>query len=105
MTGPVSGVFPGTCRHAVVTKSPATGGFLDTYAGGYFAWELRKAGLLGIIITGAAPKLSYLEVTADSASIRDATHFAGMSIGGVDDDPLFSDHRVAAIGAAGENRC
>ncbi len=104
MTGPVSGIFPGTCRHAVVTKSPATGGFLDTYAGGYFAWELRKAGLLGIIITGAAPKLSYLEVTADSASIRDATHFAGMSIRGVDDDPLFSDYRVAAIGAAGENK-
>src|SRR5665648_73271 len=62
MTGPVSGIFPGTCRHAVVTKSPATGGFLDTYAGGFFAWELRKAGLLGIIIKGAAAKLSYLEV-------------------------------------------
>ena len=54
MTGPVSGIYPGTCRHAVVTKSPATGGFLDTYAGGYWAWELRKAGLLGVIITGKA---------------------------------------------------
>lgn len=104
MTGPVSGIFPGTCRHAVVTKSPATGGFLDTYAGGFFAWELRKAGLLGITIKGVAPKLSYLEVTADGAAIRDATHFAGMGIAGVDDDPLFADYRVAAIGAAGENK-
>ncbi|HZK49758.1 MAG TPA: aldehyde ferredoxin oxidoreductase C-terminal domain-containing protein, partial [Thermoleophilia bacterium] len=103
MTGPVSGVFPGTCRHAVVTKSPATGGFLDTYAGGFFAWELRKAGLLGIIIKGAAAKLSYLEVTADGATIRDATQFAGMSIADVDDDPLLKDYRVAAIGVAGEN--
>lgn len=25
--------LPGTCRHVVVTKSPATGGFLDTCAG------------------------------------------------------------------------
>jgi aldehyde:ferredoxin oxidoreductase len=104
MTGPVSGIFPGTCRHAVVTKSPATGGFLDTYAGGYFAWELRKAGLLGVIIKGAASKLSYLEITPDSASIKDATHFAGMSIAAVDDDPLLKDYRVAAIGVAGENK-
>ncbi|MHB8867749.1 MAG: aldehyde ferredoxin oxidoreductase family protein [Thermoleophilia bacterium] len=104
MTGPVSGVFPGTCRHAVVTKSPATGGFLDTYAGGFFAWEMRKAGLLGIIVKGAAEKLSYLEITADGAAIKDATHLAGKGIGAVDDDPGFKDFRVAAIGAAGENK-
>ena len=80
MTGTVSGIFPGTCRHAVVTKSPATAGFLDTYAGGYFAWELRKAGLLGLLITGQAPGLCYLEVTDGEASIKDAADLAGLSI-------------------------
>ncbi len=102
MTGPVSGIFPGTCRHVVVTKSPATGGFLDTYAGGYFAWELRKCGLLGIIIKGAAASLSCLEVTEDSAELKEAAHLAGQSITQTDD--LFPDSRVAAIGPAGENR-
>lgn len=104
MTGPLSGIFPGTCRHAVVTKSPATGGFLDTYAGGFFAWELRKAGLLGIIVTGQAPELSYLEVTAEGAWVVPAPDLQGKTIGQVDDDPRFADYRVCAIGPAGENR-
>jgi len=104
MTGPVSGIFPGTCRHAVVTKSPATGGFLDTYAGGYLAWELRKAGLLGLIITGRAPVLSYLEITENDARIVPAPDLAGATIAATDDDPRFESFRVAAIGPAGENR-
>ena len=104
MTGTVSGIFPGTCRHAVVTKSPATAGFLDTYAGGYFAWELRKAGLLGLLITGQAPELCYLEVDDGEASIKDAADLAGLSIEAVDDLPRFAEFRVAAIGPAGENQ-
>jgi aldehyde:ferredoxin oxidoreductase len=103
MTGPACGIFAGTCRHVVVTKSPATGGFNDTYAGGYFAWELRKAGLLGLIITGRADRLSYLEITDDRVSINDASDLAGMTVSEVDDDPRFEGHRVTAIGPAGEN--
>ena len=104
MTGPLSGIFPGTCRHVVVTKSPATGGFLDTYAGGYFAWEMRKAGLLGIIISGQAPVLSYLEVTEEGARVVACPELAGASIKATDDDARFTEFRVAAIGAAGENQ-
>jgi len=104
MTGPVCGLFPGTCRHVVVTKSPATGGFNDTYAGGFWAWELRKLGLLGIIVTGKAKGLTYLEVTGEGAFLRDASPLAGKGIDEVDDHPAFSEHRVLAIGPAGENR-
>lgn len=103
MTGPISGIFAGSCRHAVVTKSPTTGGFLDTYAGGYWAWELRKAGLLGIIIQGQSDTLSYLEITPDGAEIKDGAHLAGLTIAEVDDHPSLSDFRVSAIGPAGEN--
>jgi aldehyde:ferredoxin oxidoreductase len=103
MTGPVSGIFPGTSRHAVVCKSPATGGFLDSYAGGYFAWELRKAGLMGIIVSGRAEQLSYVEITEDSAVVISAPEFAGLSPALVDDDPRFTDFRVSAIGPAGEH--
>jgi aldehyde:ferredoxin oxidoreductase len=104
MAGPLCGIFPGTTRHVVVTKSPATGGFLDTYAGGFFAWELRKAGLLGMIVTGRAPALSYLEVTEAGAVVRDASHLAGLSTAQVDDHEDFAGQRVLAIGPAGENQ-
>jgi aldehyde:ferredoxin oxidoreductase len=103
MAGPACGIFAGTCRHVVVTKSPATGGFNDSYAGGHFAWEMRKAGLLGLIITGKADRLSYLEVVDDQVSINDASDLAGMTVSQVDDDPRFKGYRVAAIGPAGEN--
>jgi aldehyde:ferredoxin oxidoreductase len=103
MTGPVSGIFPGTCRYAVVCKSPATGGFLDTYAGGYFAWELRRAGLMGVIVSGRAERLSCLEITEDSAVVKETPEFAGLSPAAVDDAPRFSDFRIAAIGPAGEH--
>lgn len=98
MTGPASGIFPGTCRHAVVTKSPATGGFLDTYAGGFFAWELRKAGLLGVIVKGLADHPVYLTVDDDQAALHDAADLAGKSIVEVDDDARFAAYRVVAIG-------
>ncbi len=104
MTGPVSGLFPGTTRHAVVTKSPATGGFCDSFAGGYFAWELRKAGLLGIIVTGAAAQPVCLRVDDDTAVIEPAGDLWGKSVVDVDDDARFADYRVAAIGPAGESR-
>jgi aldehyde:ferredoxin oxidoreductase len=104
MTGPVSGQYAGTCRHVVVTKSPATGGFNDSYAGGYWAWELRKAGLLGVIITGEAERLTYVAIDDGEVGFHDADDLAGMSPAEVDDDPRFADYRVACIGPAGENR-
>ncbi|WP_048076431.1 aldehyde ferredoxin oxidoreductase N-terminal domain-containing protein, partial [Halorubrum sp. AJ67] len=32
--GPLAGYLPAETRYATVTKSPLTGGFLDSYAGG-----------------------------------------------------------------------
>ncbi|GAB4252612.1 MAG: aldehyde ferredoxin oxidoreductase [Thermoleophilia bacterium] len=104
MTGPLSGLFPGTTRHVVVTKSPATGGYCDTFAGGFWAWELRKAGLLGIIVKGTADKPVCLRIDDGDAVIEDAGDLAGRSIADVDDDPRFADYRVVAIGPAGENK-
>jgi aldehyde:ferredoxin oxidoreductase len=103
MTGPLSGLFPGTTRHVVATKSPATGGFCDSCAGGFWAWELRKAGLLGIIVTGAAESPVYLRIEDGEALLEDAGGLWGRSVIEVDDDPRFAEHRVAAIGPAGEN--
>ncbi|MCJ2532915.1 MAG: aldehyde ferredoxin oxidoreductase, partial [Candidatus Thermoplasmatota archaeon] len=47
-TGPLVGTMvPLTSRYVVMTKSPLTGTFLDSYAGGYFAPELKYAGFDG----------------------------------------------------------
>jgi aldehyde:ferredoxin oxidoreductase len=44
--GPLTGSgFPGSSRVALITKSPLTGTFLDTNAGGYLGRELKATGL------------------------------------------------------------
>ena len=56
LLGPVSGLLPGESRYAAVTKSPLTGGFLDSYAGGTFPETLAGAlaDHVGVLVTGAA---------------------------------------------------
>ena len=45
MTGPLTGTIASTMsRVSVITKSPLTGTFLDSFAGGYFPAELKFAG-------------------------------------------------------------
>ncbi len=71
---PVSGLLPGETRYAAVTKSPLTGGFLDSYAGGTFPDTL--AGALqdhtGILVTGRASEPVKLAVEADGATVEPA---------------------------------
>ena len=46
ITGPLSGTtFPAASRSAVITRSPMTGTFLDSYCGGFFGPHLKRAGL------------------------------------------------------------
>ncbi len=37
LTGPLTGTFAPAMRSVVVTRSPLTGGWLDSFFGGYFA--------------------------------------------------------------------
>jgi aldehyde:ferredoxin oxidoreductase len=56
MLGPLTGYLPGESRYAAITKSPLTGGFLDSYSGGQFPATLAGAlpGHLGVLVVGAA---------------------------------------------------
>ncbi len=55
LTGPLTGtIAPGSNRFAVVTKSPATGTFLDAHCGGGFGPAIKYAGYDGVVITGRA---------------------------------------------------
>jgi len=73
MTGPGEGtMLPGAGRAVVVTKSPLTNHFIDSYFGGHFGGELKYAGYDGIIIQGKADKPVYLLIEDDEVSIKDA---------------------------------
>jgi aldehyde:ferredoxin oxidoreductase len=77
-TGPLVGTMvPLTSRYAVVTKSPLTGTFLDSYAGGYFGPELKYAGFDGVIIKGKASKPVYLWINDGKAELKDAKNIWG----------------------------
>jgi aldehyde:ferredoxin oxidoreductase len=92
--------------YAVVSKSPATGGVGEAKAHGFFGPDLKRAGYDVIIITGKAPKLSYLWIDDDKVQIMDAEHLKGATVSETDDkirEDLGDFYiRVSAIGEAGE---
>jgi len=107
-TGPLSGTMGPTAGngYAVVSKSPATGGVGEAKAHGFFGPDLKRAGYDAVIITGKAPKLSYLWIDDDNIQIMDAEHMTGKSPYETDMQirEELGDYyiRVSAIGEAGE---
>jgi aldehyde:ferredoxin oxidoreductase len=107
-TGPLSGTMGPTAGngYAVVSKSPATGGVGEAKAHGFFGPDLKRAGYDAVIITGKAPKLSYLWIDDDKVQIMDAEHMTGKSPYETDMQirEELGDYyiRVSAIGEAGE---
>lgn len=98
---------PGAGRHSVGAKSPLSGGFGESEAGGFWGAELKRAGWDAIVVHGAAAKPVYLWINDGAVEVRDAAHLWGKITGDVEDilkeeigDPRV---RVAQIGPAGEN--
>jgi|Deesub1362A_J573_1020465.scaffolds.fasta_scaffold00753_19 aldehyde:ferredoxin oxidoreductase len=107
-TGPLCATTaPGASKYVLVTKSPATGLFLDSYAGGQFGCELKLAGYDMMIIEGKASKPSYIFVYDDEVEIRDAEGIWGRNCHEAEDllkkDVGDRDAKVMVIGPAGEN--
>ena len=51
LTGPFTGsMAPGSSKFVVVTKSPLTGGWCDSYSSGRISLEIKKAGYDGLVI-------------------------------------------------------
>ena len=108
-TGLLTGCgVPGASRFMVMTKSPLTGTWGDSNAGGYFGPELKATGYDAIFFKGISPHPVYLQVTDDSAELKDARHLWGKDTVETTDalreeigDPGI---RVACIGPAGEAR-
>ncbi|MCW3975661.1 MAG: aldehyde ferredoxin oxidoreductase family protein [Candidatus Bathyarchaeota archaeon] len=76
--GPIQGtIIPTAGRNVVASKSPATGGFFDSYGGGCFGPELKYAGYDGIIVEGQAKEPTYVTVNDDDIEFKDASHLWG----------------------------
>jgi len=108
LTGPITGTkaqcFP---RWKVTFKSPLTGAYFTSSAGGYFAAEQKAAGFDVIVVEGAADKPVYLWVNDGKYELRDATYLWGLDCDDTHtlireelNDPRI---RITCIGPAGEN--
>jgi aldehyde:ferredoxin oxidoreductase len=106
MTGPFAATPVITSgRHQVVTKSPLTGAFTESDAGGTWGPSLKRAGFDGIIIWGKSSKPVYLWVADGKAEMRDASKFWGMDTYDLEEairKETRKEASVASIGPAGE---
>lgn len=97
-----------TAKFGVVTKSPLTGFIGDSLSSSHFALELKRTGFDGVVITGRASSLIYIFISDQKVEIREAEHLRGKSPNeteaAIRSELKASAIRVAAIGAAGENR-
>jgi aldehyde:ferredoxin oxidoreductase len=85
MSGPLTGtIVPGSTKFQCATKSPETGIYLCSNAGGDFGPQLKFAGYDGLIIEGRASKPVYLSINDDKVEIKDATKLWGKTTGQVD---------------------
>ena len=109
ITGPLTGTtFPAVARSAVVTKSPMTGTFMDSFSGTYFGPHMKYAGYDALIIIGKAERPSYLLVENGKVNVKSADQLWGLSTLETEtrlkEELVDQKPSVAAIGPAGENR-
>jgi aldehyde:ferredoxin oxidoreductase len=96
----------GSNRYTAAAKSPLTGGYGESEAGGWWGPELRAAGWDGVVIRGKAEHPVYLWIKDDKVEFRDATAYWGKLSGEVQDgiEVELGDKRVRVLqtGIAGE---
>ncbi|MEW6556554.1 MAG: aldehyde ferredoxin oxidoreductase family protein [Elusimicrobiota bacterium] len=108
LTGPLTGtLFPPSGRYEVVSRSPQTGWWAHSSAGGFFGPEMKYAGYDYIIIQGKAKQPVYIHIDNDSIQIKNAKHLWGKNVVETTDTICEelgdTDIKVACIGQAGEN--
>lgn len=99
--------FSTATRFSAIAKSPLTGGYGESEAGGFWGPELKMAGWEAVVITGRAERPVYLSIKDDRAELRPADHLwkrdpeeVQAAIRGELGDKLV---RVLQIGLGGEN--
>ena len=71
--GPATGtVMPGSSRHGLYSKSPQTGGYAESYAGGKVAPKIKATGYDAIILEGRSEKPVFLEISDQRVKFHQA---------------------------------
>ena len=110
LTGPLTGTLvPGSSKFVVITKSPLTRGWCDSYSSGRIVVELKKVGYDGLVIRGKSNHPCYLRIDDNGDDIREADLIWGRDsfetermIKETERDPSVG---VSSIGPAGEKLC
>lgn len=107
LSGPLSGTMaPGAGKHLIVTKSPATGGWLESYSSGLMSPEMKFAGFDGLLITGKAKRPVGLYIRDETVRFEDAGDLWGRGCFATEryaKNHFHPDCGVLSIGPAGEN--
>ena len=95
-------------RFTVAARSPLTGAYGESEAGGFWGPELKSAGFEAVLIKGQAPAPVYLWISDGAIEIRDAAHLWGHEPVEVQaeirSELKDGQIRVLQIGLAGENQ-
>ena len=105
--GPLTATLaPMSGRHVVIAKSPLTGLWGEGDAGGFWGYELKRAGFDAVIVEGISERPVYLWISDNAAEIKPAGELWGMDSIATDialNSALGKRVKVAAIGQGGEN--
>lgn len=103
MTGPTAGTpAPAGGRFVAAGKSPLTGIFASSFAGGRFGLSLKRSGYDGLIIQGKAASPVFIKIDDGDVSIQDASSLWGLDTYETQETTKGEGDWVV-IGPAGEN--
>jgi aldehyde:ferredoxin oxidoreductase len=107
-TGPLTGTLAhGSGRAGIVTKSPLTGYFMDSYFGGDWGARLKQSGRDMLVISGKSPHPVVLFCDDDVVELIEAGDLRGLTTLQVQErlkQRFGSDIRTVCCGPAGENQ-
>ncbi len=106
--GPVSdSPVYGSCRYAVLSKSPLTGFLGHSYSGGRIATPMSRTGTDAMVIHGRSERPVWIEISDETVRFHDAAHLWGKDSFETEDAvkaalPADRESGVVTIGPAGE---
>lgn len=106
-SGAISNIYPLITKTVAMFLSPLTGELGESYAGGRLALALSMAGYDAVVISGKAPRPSYIAIDGGNVEIKDARPIWGMDSDFVgqflrDSEEGSGKRSILRIGPAGE---
>jgi len=108
VVGPATGTrVPGSSRHGLFSKSPLTGGYAESYAGGKVAPKIKATGYDALILEDRAKEPVFLEISEQGVKFHPAGDLWGQDTYSAEDAVLertgSPGAQAVVIGPAGEN--